>query len=226
MINIMKKLVIIMSNYKIKAVIKSEAIFGSGKSKGQINEDSKYDEDGFVYYSGKTLKGMIKKTSNLIIDNCKEFENFDELKGIYDKLFGKENSKIGKENSENSGKIHFSNLEISKEMKNKLLNEFKLTSSEILSAMTNIRNFIKIDNEKGVTAEGSLRNIRTIKENMVFFSDLGELNLEDKEKKFLALVVRNTKNLGMNISKGRGEVKLTLLEDGEELEVTAKEVIK
>lgn len=219
MINIMKKLVRIISNYKIKAVIKSEAIFGSGKSKGQINEDSKYDEDGFVYYSGKTLKGMIKKTSNLIIDNCKAFENFDELKKIYDELFGKENSKI-------SEQMHFSNLEISKEMKNKLLNEFKLTSSEILSAMTNIRNFIKIDNEKGVTAEGSLRNIRTIKENMVFFSDLGELNLEDKEKKFLALVVRNTKNLGMNISKGRGEVKLALLEDDEEFKVTAKEVIK
>ncbi len=207
-----------MAEYKIKVIIKSEAIFGSGKSKGQIHEDCLYDKDGFIYYSGKTLKGMLRKTAKLITDNCKE------LKGSIEGLFGTDydDSKKCLE-SRSEGKLRFSNLTVSEGIRNNLKANLNPTSLEVLSAMTHIRNFIKIG-KNGVTEKGALRNIRTIRENMVLFSELGKLDLE-REEKLLALIVKNTRHLGMNVSKGRGEVKMTLLKDNREVEVRSGEVI-
>ncbi len=202
-----------MAKYKIKVVIKSEAIFGSGKSKGQIHEDCLYDKDGFIYYNGKTLKGMLRKTAELISNHCKNQK--DRIEG----LFGAEY-----DNEHKEGKLRFSNLTVSDGMKYKLTEELKATPSEVLSSMTHIRNFIKIEGN-GVAKDGALRNIRTIREKMVLFCELGDLYINTDEEKLLALIVQNTRYLGMNVSKGRGEVEMTLLKNEEPLKVKASEVI-
>lgn len=204
-----------MANYRIKAIIESETIFGSGKSRGQINEDCQYDEDGFIFYNAKALKGVLRSTGELIINSCKE----KELEEKFYKLFGATYFEDVK--NRNNGELRFSNLQISDEMK-KALKDLG-NKHEILQAMTNIRQFIRID-KNGVTKENSLRNIRTIKEKMVFYSELGEHELTNEEK-FLALIVKSTKYLGMNISKGRGKVKLSLLKDNIEVKTSAREVI-
>lgn len=213
-----------MAEYKIKAVIKSDAIFGSGKSKGQIHEDCQYDEDGFVYYGGKTLKGMLRKTGKMIIDNYLKIdnENGKKLEETLIKLFGSEYVKDRAE-----GILRFEDLKVSEELRNKVKSKSNAQPDEVLNAMTDINSFIKIDSTKGVTEEKTLRNIRTIKKEMVFYSKLGEINLSDDEEKLLDLIVKNTNYLGMNISKGRGEVELKLYKNEEiTKKVNAEEVIK
>lgn len=202
-----------MAEYRIKAVIKSEAIFGSGKSKGQIHEDCLYDNDGFIYYNGKTLKGVLRKTAKLISNHYKKQK--ERIEG----LFGAEY-----DNERKEGKLRFSNLTVSNGMKYKLKEELEATPTEVLLSMTYIRNFIRVENN-GVAQDGALRNIRTIREKMVLFCDLGDLDISIEEEKLLALIVQNTRYLGMNVSKGRGEVEMTLLKDNEELKIKASEVI-
>lgn len=212
-----------MVEYKIKAIIKSDAIFGSGKSKGQIHEDCQYDKDGFVYYGGKTLKGMLRKTGKMIIDNYKEIDNKkgEELEENLIKLFGSEYVKDREE-----GILRFEDLKVSENLRNKLKAELNAKPYEVLDSMTDINSFIKIDSKKSVTEKNSLRNVRTIKKEMIFYSNLGEIALSPEQEKLLALVVKNTKYLGMNVSKGRGEVELKLYKNEEiTINVKTQEVI-
>jgi len=211
-----------MSRYKIKALIKSGAIFGSGKSKGQIHEDSQYDEDGFIYYNGKTFKGMLRKSGEFIVDSYKSIEELKgkELEESFIKLFG---SRFGEGRKE--GILRFSNLEVSDEVKSHFKN---LPSDEVLELMTEVNSFIRIG-ENGVTEESSLRSIRVVKKDMVFWCELGELSISTEEEKLLALIVKNTRALGMNLSKGRGEVEMNLVKliDGKNklIKVDARDVI-
>lgn len=185
-----------MSEYIVAMTIKSEAILGSGISNVYIHEDCLYDENGFVYFHSKSLKGLFHKTAqNLKIKNRELFFEKDKKSGI----------------------LTFTNLELPDSIKN-ILNSDNLSKEEILGLQTNIRQFISID-ENGVTKESSLRNIRTINDGIIL---LGKINtskeLDADEVKDLLFIIKATRNVGMMRNRGRGKVEFQLFnENGDDL---------
>ena len=187
-----------MEIYKLVLVIKSEAILGSGMSNVYVHEDCLYDERGFIYYHSKTLKGIL--------------HNSAEKLGISEK-----HRKLFFGNESIEGKLIFSNLEIPKEIKEIVRNE-SLSETDTLNLQTNIRQFIKIGNN-GTTENGSLRNIRTVKDRMVL---IGEIKSQDEltieQEKDLLFILKAVRNIGMMKNRGRGEVEFKIYHESENLE--------
>lgn len=211
-----------IKKYKIEVILKSETIFGSGNSLGSIiNEEVLHDDEGFPYYNAKTLKGKIRKEAENIYVNI----GGARLGKAFINIFG---SEFNKGNQHIDGKVKFSNLGLSNEIKNNLkflMNERIITKNEVLNSLTNIRQFIKIENNNAV--DGALRSIRTIKPELKFVSEI-ECDFENGslEEALLYCSLGNLKYLGMNNSKGRGEVECKLIREGINLENCIKEVLK
>ena len=219
-----------MSKYKLVMIIKSEAILGSGISNVFIHEDCSYDENGFVYYHAKTLKGIFHKTAEKIgiknIDVLFGAEGNNEDKGIAENQ--KENKKSNitqqeKNITQKNGKLIFSNLEVPKEIVQIVNENSKLNTNEVLNLQTNIRQFIKI-NKNGTTEDGSLRNIRTIKDGMILLGEVyAEKILNEEEEKEFLFVLKATRNIGTMRNRGRGEVEFKLFKDNIDVEKIFRE---
>jgi len=198
--------------YKIKVTLKSETIFGSGNSLGSlVNEEVLHDEDGFPYYNAKTLKGKIRREAENIWKNI----GTKRLEESYINLFGSEFN-VGDQHK--NGGVKFSDLTLKENVKNNLKflkNEKIINKNEILNSMTNIRQFIKIENDTAV--DGALRSMRTVKENLEFESEI-ECDFEkgSLEEALLFCSIGNLKYLGMNNAKGRGLVECELGQIGKD----------
>ncbi len=204
-----------MVTYELALIIKSEAIFGSGISNVYIHEDCQYDENGFIYYHSKTLKGLLHRTGknlfgddNKIVKSLFGSEADEEIEEKKEKKF-KENS-TEKEESErkiNEGKLIFSNLELPNEIK-EIVKKEQLSIGEILKIQTNIRKFIKIG-ASGVNE--NLRTVRTVKDGIVLTGQIKiKMGLTEKEKRDLLFILKATRNIGLMKNRGRGEVEFKI----------------
>lgn len=216
-----------MEKYQLIVKIDSEAIFNSGESDGNIVQMKVLtDEQGFVYYHSKTLKGQLKDQAIWIY---KEYKKLDTEKAkdfikIVSELFGLnkeecENHDIPKEIYEelglyDSGKLKVGHLQLDDETKDFFNQWFELQKSkqyttlskhELIKAQTKIRTNISI--EDGVVKKGGLVNFHTIREGLTFYSVLEvEETKSTKEavKKVLELIIGGFRRIGANTHRGRG----------------------
>ncbi|MCC3867931.1 RAMP superfamily CRISPR-associated protein [Terrisporobacter mayombei] len=216
-----------MEKYTLKIELLSDTIFSGGESIISVSDiDVLYDDYKMPFYKGKSIKGNIREVMDIILENQKLYDEekskFNEEIAI--KLFGKIFNNKGKESyrdDQSQGCLKFENASINKDTKEVLKYLVDLGSikkDEIIDALTDIRYSTKIDKDSGTSADGSLRSMRVLNKDICFYSEIySEEELSENELGLLLCGVNGLRHLGTLRSRGKGEVKCTLLINNKEL---------
>lgn len=188
----------------------SDTCIASGNSiVGIIDSEIEFDELGIPYIPSKRLKGILRENSQDLEDICEEYN------GLTKKLFGSAG-----DNYEGSkiiiGNGYIKSYDILRENINKGLNtkNFNILFNEYLvkNYFTYMRNQTSIEKSTGTSKENSLRCTRTIKKGLIFEFEINTLNKEltQHEKTFLEESCKLVRNIGMNRTRGYGQVECKL----------------
>lgn len=227
------------SDYTLKIKICSEAIFTGGeKESNLVQSKALTDENGFVYFHAKSLKGQLKRQGFWLLDQYKNFadqKRAEEFLGSLIALFGINDEEINLHypkyyNTYRSDKpfmeqgiMSLSNLELPEAIRNYFLNllkedeesgYYRLSYHELLEAQTNIRTGIQL--EDGVIKNHMFNTYHTVKEGLVFYSKLSFTSKPDGYLPDLMRIIYSLDRIGAGIHRGRGQVEAKLLIDGKE----------
>ena len=190
----------VMKQMKLKIELKSDLICGSGEGWGNvIDTDVVYDSYGFPYIPAKRIKGLLKEA-------CLEL---DEM-GVNESCLA--NEIFGSDNEEGSDFVLTNAvLESIDDMKSYIDNcnideKKELNISNIINHYTNVRCQTAID-DNGIAKENSLRASRAITRGNVFFADI---IFEDKYEEVIKNCCATIHHMGINRTRGFGDVKLSL----------------
>lgn len=213
-----------MEKYTLKIELLSDTIFSGGEAIASVSDiDVLYDEYKIPYYKGKSIKGNLRETIDIVIENQKTYndEKAKENNKIATKLFGKKFTNKGNEeyrDDQSQGILKFENASISQKAKDVLkylVDTKKITSEELIDSMTDIRYATKINRETGTSEDHSLRSMRVLNKGSVFYADIyTEEKLNDNELGLLVCGVQGLRHLGTLRSRGKGEVKCDLEVEG------------
>lgn len=195
-----------MDNYQIKMELLSETILGSGESvAGYIDLDVLHDELGLPYFKGKTLKGRLREEAENIVRLQSDVFTQEQL----NKLFGKIDN-------EQDTSLALSDCTVSNNIR-KAIKASNLSSNDILNSLTDVRSFTAIDKD-GIAKEGSLRQIRVINKGLKINSEVKFRNeIDNDELTLFGLSVLALRYIGLMCSRGKGNVKCTLLKNGQDI---------
>lgn len=226
-----------MKRYLVTMELESDACFGAGESKnGLVNSEVLIDSNGYPYLLGKTFKGVLREgIDNFLMPSCE-----DEEKTLISKLIGNianlEDSEIKSRNSEGLLKISNFTLDtniISKlekwrwnynevfEIDSKKIDENKIRIQRNLynhKFKENVINELIMDIETStrigknqVAEEGSLRSIRILKRGLIFKGIIEtRVDLDSENRALLDQMLKTINHIGINKTRGKGKVKLTL----------------
>lgn len=224
-----------MEKYILKIKLLSDTIFSGGESIVSISDiDELYDDYKIPYYKGKSVKGNIRESAELIIENQKKFDeqkakqNEEIVKALFGKTFlrdqsSEEDKKEEKEKKElyrddqTQGILRFENASLEDDLKQNLkylVDKKIITKDEIISSLTDIRYATKIDREYGTAKKGSLRSMRVLNKGITFSANIySERDLTEDELALLLCAVKATRHVGTLRSRGKGQVECTLLSE-------------
>lgn len=187
--------------YRIKIELLSDTCPSSGGAYGSaVDTDIEYDAYGIPYISAKRIKGCLRETAFLMRDWG--------LDVPAEKIFGEKGNKRG-----------------SLRLGNARVPEYEVYCAEIEeqrnSGLTHPQNVLKFFSyirtqtamEGGVAKEGSLRVIRVLKRGLVFTADAF---IADSYYSNMKDICRCMRNMGLNRTRGMGEVRVTFEEAGQE----------
>lgn len=220
-----------MEKYILKIKLLSDTIFSGGESIVSISDiDELYDDYKIPYYKGKSVKGNIRESAELIIENQKKFDeekarqNEEIVKALFGKTFLSE--QLSEENEDKKelyrddqtqGILRFENASLEDDLKQNLkylVDKKIITKDEIISSLTDIRYATKIDREYGTAKKGSLRSMRVLNKGITFSANIySERDLTEDELALLLCAVKATRHVGTLRSRGKGQVECTLLSE-------------
>ena len=220
-----------MEKYILKIKLLSDTIFSGGESIVSISDiDELYDDYKIPYYKGKSVKGNIRESAELIIENQKKFDeekarqNEEIVKALFGKTFLSE--QLSEENEDKKelyrddqtqGILRFENASLEDDLKQNLkylVDKKIITKDEIISSFTDIRYATKIDREYGTAKKGSLRSMRVLNKGITFSANIySERDLTEDELALLLCAVKATRHVGTLRSRGKGQVECTLLSE-------------
>lgn len=216
-----------MEKYTLKIELLSETIFSGGEAIVSVSDiDILYDDYKIPYYKGKSIKGNLREVIENIVENQKKYDEkrYQTNEKILIKLFGKKFDNKGDENYRDDqveGILKFENSSLNDDMKEVLkflIDTKKITKEELIDSLTDIRYANKIDKKSGTSQEGSLRSMRVLNKDIIFYSNIYcEEKLSDNELGLLLCGVNGLKHLGTLRSRGKGEVKCSLCVGNKEL---------
>ena len=192
-------------NYIININLKSDLCTSSGESLGSyIDNDICYDKYGIPYIPAKRLKGLLREATLEYIDWS------GEDKKIIENIFGKEESR-------NPGMLEINNGHISHYKKitqtiKSIPKEFEryISKQRMVNVFTYVRYQTAVDEETGTSKDNSLRSTRVVKKGITFIAPI-KINCSNPEIiELLKKVTKLITHMGMNRTRGFGEVRCTL----------------
>lgn len=195
---------------KIKVTLISDLCTSTGESfGGYIDIDSVVDENGIPYIPGRRFKGLLRDVSLELLDFTNSPFTIEDINALY-----------GETGKFESGALEITNGYIENyEHIVSELNELKKTTEYasfykpefITDIYTRLITQTNIDREKRSAKKGSLRVSRVVNRGLVFYFDV---NLKDK--RLLPLLQDSCKalrHMGLNRTRGYGEVRCELVEE-------------
>lgn len=194
-------------DYKIKIHLKTETLFGNGEViPGFLDADVQTDVLGMPFLKAKTLKGLLREQAGLIEFNRKENS------AMVTRLFGDEH---------NNGILRISDAVFSPGVQTAIkaaIGDGKMTVKELKRSITMEYSYTRIEN--GVAADHSLRTIRMMKKDLIFYSAVSFTDeIDEKDLAWLTVSVALLKHIGTLKSKGKGVVTCSLLQDDWKVDV-------
>ena len=157
-----------------------------------IDTDICYDTLGLPYIPAKRIKGIMRE--------------------IAEEFFPEQTQNIFGGKGRNGAKMQLSNALLDDyESKRKSLmtiqNEVIAHPQNVLREFTYIRTQTAIDKESGSADETSLRTMRVLKKGLFFNAQIAIL---DTHEEVIKQIVKGMRHLGMNRTRGMGEIKATV----------------
>lgn len=181
---------------------------GSGRADVLIDADVVHDEYGLPYLPGKRFKGVLYESALEVIEMLEQCGKESIVsRETLARLFGRNTAESGLA-------IHDLPLkdyeDISRAWKY-LQHAYAevITPEDVLEEYTELRYQTKLD-ENGVTAQGSLHNMRVVDKGQTFVGEI-ELFIDgEKEQLLLALALNNLHYIGSKRNRGFGEIECQL----------------
>lgn len=213
-----------MEKYVLEIKLLSEAIFSGGESIVSVSDiDELYDEYKIPYYKGKSIKGNIREAAELIVENQGNSEKAKLNNQIVNTLFGKtfysDYGDVGEakeyyKDDQAQGILKFENASLEEDLKANLkylVDTNMITKEEIISSLTDIRYATRIDRKTGTSKKGSLRSMRVLNKDIVFYANIySDRELTEDELALLVCAVKMTRHLGTLRSRGNGKVECSI----------------
>ena len=195
--------------YKLLINLKSDLCISSGDSFGSlIDNDICYDIHGYPYIPAKRLKGLIREEAEEYVQWF-DGEKQKSMEKCINNIFGEEGKQYS--GSLKIDNAYIENYDELNEEANKLPNKFKkyLSTQRVLDVYTYTRFQTAIDEETGANKENSLRATRVIKRKNNFCAHI-ELDGSYEELELFKNAVKLVSHIGLNRTRGFGEVKCKL----------------
>ena len=197
---------------------------GSGQADVNIDAEIVHDALGFPYFPGKRFKG-------LLYESALEVWEMFELSGLdTNKISPLED--IFHRHSEGEIQLIVPNFFIRPcaeyetfcQEWNFLETNYPeiFTAKKVLNSFTSLRYQTRL--EKGIAAEGSLRNLRVLNAGLKFFGQISVLNANEKVFKLLALAINNLSSAGTKRNRGFGRIKCSATFEGHSAEEFAQKI--
>jgi CRISPR/Cas system CSM-associated protein Csm3 (group 7 of RAMP superfamily) len=176
--------------YKLKIKLLSDMCCATGGGNGSyIDTFSSFDNEGYPIIPGKRMKGVLRECAELLVKG-KKYTNDD-----ISTLFGGDNGK--------NGLIRVSNATVTNRTST------GNTPAEVRDSFTSLRSRTKI-NKEGIAENHSLRTIQTVNKGTEFFAEI-DVN-SDNCGDMLSDCVKIMRHIGLNQTRGLGEIQCTLEE--------------
>lgn len=209
-----------MSSYTIEIKLLSDTTFGTGDGiVGLIDQEVEYDQYGFPFLRGRTLKGLLcDECDSFIAGIVVEDETKSTLQRMRDQLFG-----VGGSVAKKESRLHFSDAILPLAIQT-TLKSYDLPAHEMLSALTVIRRQTAIENATGAAKPHSLRSQRAVIRGLTFEAAIDCTQpLDQAAEELLDLSCRLLRRLGTQRNRGRGRVECSLINNSSAANPTMKQ---
>jgi len=189
----------------------SDTCISSGESiAGIIDVECEFDEYGILFIPVKRIKGILRGAAediDLICDG--------KYSSYIDNIFGKPGESIPGSMVLENGKLDGYEEILDMVKRGRMSKNYKILFNKelIKDNFTYIRSQTEIG-ENGVAKENSLRNIRVLKKGLRF---LFNLKIDEEYIEFLQEICKMVRHIGVNRTRGLGEVKLSFIENKESI---------
>ena len=204
-----------MHSYTFEMKLLRDTTFGRGDGVvGLVDEEVEHDRWGIPFMRGRTLKGLWSEAcENLILVMREPAQHL--FYPALDRLFGRPGGSI-----EAQGSIRVDNLSLPPTITNSLrqaIDQGILRYDEVLNSLTTIRRQTSIDSALGIAEESSLRAMRVITRELVFYSQIYIESMPTKtELALLTAGAKAVRYVGTSRNRGRGVVQCKFLIDATE----------
>lgn len=211
-------------NYQLQLTLLSDATFGGGDSlAGFIDAEVEYEaETGLPYVRGRTIKGLlVEECANLLFAlNMQSGTRIASLESAARTLFGSPGSGLG-----DDGILLVGNATLPEALRQAVIAEVKATQprlrpADVLASLTDLRRQTAIDERTGSPENNSLRTLRVVIRQSIFYAPLTLTRPLDQNRQedrdillLLAACVASLRRGGTGRNRGRGRLKATLLDD-------------
>lgn len=199
-----------MTSYWLKIDCLSDAAFGRGDGvAGVVDAELQHDKEGFVFMSGKTLKGLLSASCAELMHALIAAGQSQKWEKIASNMFG----------DPGHVEAHMGNLHVGDARLPESLRTVggKMSRIDRLESLTTIRTQTAIDPVTGAPMDHSLRSIRVILRGTSFVSrlehDLWDTSsAKEDELALLAAVVKGLRRAGTSRNRGLGKIKVELFD--------------
>ena len=196
---------------KVEIKLLTPLHLGSGGADVNVDAEVVHDEYGLPYFPAKRLKGLIYESALEVLEMSKlsgsEFFAEQDLANLFKRTVDSSIELI----------IHDFYLANYEEMAKSwayLQDKYGdiVTAKDVLVEYTDLRYQTAID-DKGITKEGSLRNLRVVDAGIVFEGNIEISGGSEVHDIILALALKNLRNVGAKRNRGLGNVECVLDEN-------------
>lgn len=188
--------------YQIRIELLSDGCPSSGEVYNSIVDvEIDYDPFGFPFLSAKRIKGCLKETAFFMREWGMDIP--------IEEIFG------GKGNTKGKLRLENAKLENYDSMRNEI-ESYKKTGighpQNVLKYFSYIRTQTAMEN--GVAKRTSLRVLRVLKKGLIFVANI---SIDEKYKKYMEDICKCTRNMGLNRTRGLGEIKISWIDENDKI---------
>lgn len=200
----------------INIVAETPLHLGSGKGDVLIDAEVVHDEYGLPYLPAKRFKGVLYESALEVVEMLEQCGK-DEIveKTVVDKLFGRS----GAESCLAIHDLYLADYQEQRAAWAYLQDKFPgiVNANDVLEEYTELRYQTSIDKETGITADGSLHNMRVVDKGNRFVGELELFAASEKEQLLLALALQNLHYIGGKRNRGFGKIHCELTTEQKKL---------
>lgn len=194
-------------NYTLEIELKSDTAFGSGSGiSALLNNEIQHDEKGLPTLSGRAIKGLlVNECSEILYALPAEKRNDWEQAAL--NLFGQRGEML-----DDVAGVFIADATLPPDLVAAVHDENNLTRQNILDSLTTIRKQTAM-NEMGAPQDETLRSTRVLIKGLTMYAPLSFVaSPGENEKSLLAACVLSLRHAGLNRTRGKGKIKVSITE--------------